>query len=167
MIRVLSVESQRVKHFEDNFQNSLRPLWFLVLLFDLTNAAATFMDLMNRVFQSHLDYFVVVFVDDILIYLKNEVEHEQHLRMVLQILCGRKLYVKFSKCEFWLSMVGFLGHVISSKGICIDSNKISTIVNLKPPGKIIEVRNFLGLVGYYRCFVKSFSIVASPMTKLL
>ena len=124
-------------------------------------------DLMNRVFKPYLDRFVIVFIDDILVYSKTSVEHEEHLRIVLSILRDKQLYAKFSKCEFWLDRVIFLGHVISTEGVYVDPNKIAAIVNWEPPRSVTEVRSFLGLTGYYRRFVRDFSIIASPMTKLL
>jgi hypothetical protein len=100
---------------------------YLVMSFGLTNAPAHFMYLMNSVFMSELDKFVVVFIDDILIYSKNEEEHGQHLRIVLQRLRNHQLYAKFSKCEFWLKEIPFLGHVISSEGIAVDPNKVQEV----------------------------------------
>ena len=97
---------------------------FLVMPFGLTNAPAAFMDLMNRVFKPQLDKFVVVFIDDILIYSRSKEEHEQHLRVVLQILREKRLYAKFKKCEFWLSSVSFLGHVVSKDRVSVDSTKV-------------------------------------------
>ncbi|KAA3483007.1 DNA/RNA polymerases superfamily protein [Gossypium australe] len=140
---------------------------FLVMLFGLTNAPAIFMDLMNRVFRSYLDKFVVVFIDDILIYSQDESDHAEHLKIVLQILRDKQLYDKFSKSEFWLREVEFLGHIVSGKGIRVDPGKISAIVEWKPPRNVSEVRSFLGLARYYRQFVKGFSMIATPMTKLL
>ena len=102
---------------------------FLVMPFGLTNAPAAFMDLMNRVFRPYLDMFVIVFIDDILVYSKYSLEHEEHLRIVLSTLRDKQLYAKFSKCEFWLDRVIFLGHVISAEGVYVDPNKIVTIVN--------------------------------------
>lgn len=102
---------------------------FLIMPFGLTKALAVFIDLMNRVFQSYLDQFVMVFIDDILKYSKSEAEHEQHLRVVLETLWGKQLYVKFRKFEFWLSEIRFLGHVISAKGVLVDPNKISAFTN--------------------------------------
>ncbi|KAG8480814.1 hypothetical protein CXB51_025559 [Gossypium anomalum] len=106
-------------------------------------------------------------IDDILIYSCDETEHTEHLRLVLQILRDKQLYAKFSKCEFWLREVSFLGHVVSASGIRVDPSKISAILDWKPPRNVTKVRSFLGLAGYYRQFVKGFSMIASPMTKLL
>ena len=139
---------------------------FLVMPFKLTNAPAAFMDLMNRVFSPYLDKFVIVFIDDILVYSGSPEEHAEHLRTVLQILRERQLYAKFSKCQFWLDKVAFLGHFILSEGISVDPQKIEAIVNWKPPTNVFEVRNFLGLAGYYMKFVEGFSKIAAPLTKL-
>ncbi|KAA3469742.1 DNA/RNA polymerases superfamily protein [Gossypium australe] len=123
---------------------------FLVMPFGLTNAPIIFMDLMNRIFRPYLDRFMVVFNDDILVYSRDENEHADHLRIVLQTLREKQLYAKFSNCEFWLREVGFVGHIVFAEGIRVDPNKISTIVNWKPPKNVFEVRSFLGLDGYYR-----------------
>ncbi|KAE8687190.1 Detected protein of unknown function [Hibiscus syriacus] len=140
---------------------------FLVMPFGLMNAPAAFMDLMNRVFRPYLDQFVVVFIDDILIYSRTEAEHDEHLKIVLRTLREHRLYAKLSKCEFWLQEVSFLGHIISARGIQVDPSKIEAIVNWKRPKNISEICSFLGLAGYYRRFVEGFSIIASPLTKLL
>ena len=139
---------------------------FLVMPFGLTNALAVFMDLMNRIFQPYLGQFVIVFIDDILIYSGSKEDHEEHLRVVLQIMRENQLYAKFSKCQFWLDIVAFLGHVISVKGVSVDPQKIEAIVNWKPPTNVIEIRSFLGLAGYYRKFVEGFSKLAAHLTKL-
>ncbi|KAA0047535.1 ty3-gypsy retrotransposon protein [Cucumis melo var. makuwa] len=131
-----------------------------------TNAPAVFMDLMNRVFREFLDTFVIVFIDDILIYSKTEAEHEEHLRMVLQTLRDNKLYAKFSKCEFWLKQVSFLGHVVSKAGVSVDPAKIEAVTGWTRPSIVSEVRSFLGLAGYYRRFVENFSRIATPLTQL-
>ncbi|KAA3469924.1 Transposon Ty3-I Gag-Pol polyprotein [Gossypium australe] len=139
---------------------------FLVMPFGLTNALAVFMDLINKIFRPYLDIFVVVFIDDILVYSRDENKHTDHLR-VLQTLREKQLDAKFNKCEFWQREVGFLKHIVSAEGINVGPNKISAIVNWKPPKNVSEVRSFLGLAGYYRRFVKGFSMIASPMTRLL
>ncbi|XP_040967131.1 uncharacterized mitochondrial protein AtMg00860-like [Gossypium hirsutum] len=125
------------------------------------------MDLMNRIFRPYLDSFIVVFIDDILVYLRNENEHAEHLRTVLQILRNKQLEAKFSKSEFWLKEVRFLGHIVSGDGIQVDLNKIFAIVEWKPLRNVTEVRSFLGLAGYYRRFVNGFSMIATPITRLL
>ncbi|GJT38257.1 putative reverse transcriptase domain-containing protein [Tanacetum coccineum] len=140
---------------------------FLVMPFGLTNAPAVFMDLMNRIFHEFLDKFVIVFIDDILVFSKSKEEHEDHLRTVLQILRQEKLYAKFSKCEFWLSRVAFLGHIVSSEGITMDPAKVEAITKWPRPTSVTEVRSFLGLAGYYRRFVDGFSRLALPLTKLM
>lgn len=140
---------------------------YTVMSFGLTNAPAYFMYLMNKVFMEFLDKFVVVFIDDILIFSKTEEEHAEHIRMVLQKLREHKLYAKRSKCEFWLKKVSFLGHVVSNGGIAVDLGKVQDVLNWKPPTTISEIRSFLGLAGYYRRFIEGFSKLAKPMTALL
>ncbi|WVZ98384.1 hypothetical protein U9M48_043839 [Paspalum notatum var. saurae] len=139
---------------------------YLVMSFGLTNAPAFFMYLMNSVFMNELDKFVAVFIDDILVYSKNEKEHEEHLRIVLSRLREHKLYAKFSKCAFWLKEVAFLGHILSAKGVAVDPSKVEDVLNWKQPQTVTEIRNFLGLAGYYRRFIKDFSKIAKPMTAL-
>ncbi|KAL4377944.1 hypothetical protein GQ457_02G018140 [Hibiscus cannabinus] len=140
---------------------------FLVMPFGLTNAPAAFMDSMNRVFHEYLDQFVVVFIDDILVYSRTEEDHDRHLRLVLQTLLENQLYAKLSKCEFWIREVVFLGHVVSSEGIRVDPKKVEAIVDWKQPTSVTEILSFLGLAGYYQRFVNGFSKVAAPLTKLL
>ncbi|KAL0361722.1 UNVERIFIED_CONTAM: Retrovirus-related Pol polyprotein from transposon [Sesamum radiatum] len=139
---------------------------FVVMPFGLTNAPAAFMSLMNKTLQPFLDQFVIVFIDDILIYSHSPEEHEQHLRTVLQILREKQLYAKFSKCEFWMEEIAFLGHVVSKEGVQPDPAKVKAILEWEPPKNVSEVRSFLGLAGYYRRFVKDFSVVAKPLTNL-
>jgi hypothetical protein len=140
---------------------------YTVMSFGLRNAPAYFMYLMNKVFMEYLDKVVVVFIDDILIFSKTEEEHEKHLRMVLEKLISNQLYAKFSKCEFWLMQVTFFGHVISAGGISVDPSKVRDVLNWMPPTNASEIRSFLGLAGYYRRFIKDFSKIAKPMTRLL
>ena len=117
------------------------------------------MDLMNRVFQPYVDQFVLVFIDDIMVYSNYAQEYEQHLRIVMETLREKNLYAKVRKCEFWLKEVSFLGHIVSVKGIRVDPIKIKAVVNWKPPRNVTEVRSFLGLAGYYRRFMKGFSVI--------
>nr|GFA94085.1 putative reverse transcriptase domain-containing protein [Tanacetum cinerariifolium] len=124
------------------------------------------MDLMNRVCKPYLDKFVIVFIDDILIYSKDKKEHEEHLKAILELLKKEELYAKFSKCEFWILKVQFLGHVIDNQGIHVDPAKIESVKDWAPPKSPMEIRQFLGLAGYYRRFIEGFSKIAKPMTKL-
>ncbi|GJZ51300.1 putative reverse transcriptase domain-containing protein [Tanacetum coccineum] len=139
---------------------------FQVMPFGLTNAPVVFMDLMNRVCKTYLDKFVIVFIDDILIYSKDEKEHEEHLKAILELLKKEKLYAKFSKCEFWIPKVHFLGRVIDSRGIHVDPTKIESIKDWASPKTPTEIRQFLGLAGYYRRFIEGFLKIAKPMIKL-
>ena len=114
-----------------------------------------------------LDRFVMVFIDDILVYSKDQEDHDTHLRVVLETLRNEQLYVKMSKCEFWLKEVSFLGHIVSEEGIRVDPSKIEVILEWKPPRNVTEVRSFLGLAGYYRRFVKGFLMTMALKTRLL
>ncbi|KAM2055431.1 hypothetical protein ACFX1T_004829 [Malus domestica] len=111
---------------------------FHVMPFGLTNAPAAFMDLMNKVFRPYLDWFVIVFIDDILIYFRSVNEHKKHLRLVLERLRDDQLYAKFSKCQFWLTQVGFLGHIVSAEGISVDPQKVSAMSNWEQPKSVTE-----------------------------
>ncbi|GKA25267.1 putative reverse transcriptase domain-containing protein [Tanacetum coccineum] len=139
---------------------------FQVMPFRLTSAPAVFMDPMNRVCRPYLEKFMIMFIDDILIYSKTKEEHDAHLRLILELLKKEELYAKFSKCDFWLSKVQFLGHVIDSEGIHVDPAKIESIKDWESPKTPTEIRQFLGLAGYYRRFIEGFSKIAKPMTKL-
>jgi hypothetical protein len=135
--------------------------------FGLTNALAYIMNLMNKVFMEYLGQFVIVFIDDILIYSLNEETHEDHLRLVLQKLYDNQLYAKFSKCDFWLNEVTFLGHIVTDGGIKVDPGKISEILNWKQPKDASKIRSFLGLAEYYGRFIEGFSKLVKPLTSLL
>nr|GEZ71858.1 putative reverse transcriptase domain-containing protein [Tanacetum cinerariifolium] len=139
---------------------------FQVMPFGLTNAPTVFMDLMNQVCKPYLEKFVIVFIDDILIYSKNEKEHEEHLKAILGFLKEEKLYSKFSKYKFWILKIQFLGHVIDSRGIHVDPAKIESIKDWASPKTSTEIHQFLGLAGYYRRFIERFSKIAKPITKL-
>jgi hypothetical protein len=140
---------------------------YLVMSFGLTNAPAYFMYLMNSVFMQELNKFIVVFIDDILIYSKNPKDHAKHLHVVLQKLRDHHLYTKLSKCEFWLDTMKFLGHTIFSDGISVDPSKVQEVMDWKPPTSVHQIRSFLGLAGYYRRFIPDFSKIAEPMTERL
>nr|GEZ70747.1 hypothetical protein [Tanacetum cinerariifolium] len=155
LLRIDDLFDQLYGHFE-----------FTVMPFGLTNAPAVFMDLMNQVCKPYLDKFVIVFIDDILVYSKSKDEHEDHLRLVLELLKKEELYAKFSKCEFWLQEVQFLGHVVNQSGIHMDPSKIEAVKNWKAPTTPFEIRSFLGLACYYRRFIANFSKIAKPLTSL-
>jgi hypothetical protein len=140
---------------------------YTVISFGLTNAPAYFTCLMDKVFMEYLDKFIVVFIGDILIFSSTEEEHEDHLRLVLEKLKAHQLNAKFSKCEFWITEVAFLGHIISTGGVSVDPGKVKDVLNWMPPTNVSEIRSFLGLVGYYRHFIQDFSKIAKPMTRLL
>ena len=114
---------------------------------------------MNRFFKPFLDMFVVVFIDDILVYSRSKEDHEGHLRIVLQVLRDERLYAKFSKCEFWLREVAFFGHVVSGDGIKVYSKKTEAVKNWPRPLSSTDIRSFLGLAGYYRRFVEGFASI--------
>jgi ribonuclease HI len=140
---------------------------FTMMSFGLTNAPVYFMYLMNKVFIEYLDKFVVVFIDDILVFSRSEEEHEEHLRLVLQKLREHQMYAKFSKCDFWLKEVSFLGHIITNGGIAVDLSKVRDVLNWSLPNNVPEIRSFLGLVGYYCRFIEGFSKIVKPLTTLL
>jgi hypothetical protein len=131
------------------FSNRYGLYEYLVMSFGLTNASAYFMYLMNSVLMPKLDKFVVVFIDDILVYSRNEQEHTMHLHTVLQRLRDHHLYAKLSKCDFWLREIKFLGHTISQDGISVDPKKVQEVMDWKPPTTVQQIRSFLGLAGYY------------------
>jgi hypothetical protein len=125
------------------------------------------MYLMNKVFMEYLDEFIMVFIDDILVYSKAEQENEEHLRLVLQRPRESRLYAKLSKCEIWFKEVSFLAHVISKEGISIDSSKIQDVLNWDTPASATDIRSFLRLAGYYRRFIEGFSKLTKPTIELL
>jgi hypothetical protein len=140
---------------------------YTVMSFGLTNAPAYFIYLMNKVFMEYLDKFVVVFIDNILIFYKNEEEHGEHLCLVLQKLRENQLYAKLNKCEFWLKEVSFLGHIISEGGIYVDPSKVKDVLSWNTPQNVSDIRSFLHLVRYYKRFIKGFSKISKPMIELL
>jgi hypothetical protein len=139
----------------------------MVMSFGLSNAHAYFMYLMNKVFMEYLDKFVVVFINDILIFSKNEEEHDEHLRLVLQKLKENQLYAKLKKCEFWLKEVSFLGHIISEGGISVDPSKVKDVLSWNTPQNVSNIRSFLGMAEYYRRLIDGFSKISKPMKELL
>src|SRR6266508_981962 len=125
------------------------------------------MYLMNSIFMTELDVCVVLFINDILVYSKNEEEHAKHLQLVLERLREHQLYAKFSKCQFWLKEVSFLGHILSAKGVAVDPSNVQEVLEWKSPTSVTEIQSFLGLAGYYHQFIQDFSKIAKPMMKLL
>jgi hypothetical protein len=159
----------RVKE-EDIIKTAFRTRYvhyeFIVVPFGLSNASVVFMCLMNNVFQEYLDKFVIVFLDDILVYSNLKEEHEHHLRMVLQVLREQWLYAKLSKCSFYQNQIHYLGLIISKDGIAVDPKKIESIREWSVPKNVIEVRSFMILARYYRRFIKGLSKIAHPITSL-
>jgi hypothetical protein len=137
---------------------------YMVMSFGLTNVPAYFMYLMSKVFMEYLDKFVMVLINDILVYSRSE---EEHLRLVLQKLLEHRLYAKLSKCEFWMKQVAFLGHVISKGGISVDPSKVQDVLSWNAPTSVGDIQSFHGLVGYYQRFIKGISKISQPMTVLL
>ncbi|GJW06025.1 putative reverse transcriptase domain-containing protein [Tanacetum coccineum] len=148
------------------FRTRYRHYEFQVMPFGLTNALDVFMDLMNRVCKPYLDKFLIVFIDDILIYSRDKEEHEDYLRIILELLKKEKLYAKFSKCDFWISTIQFLGHVIDSRGIHVDPTKIKVVKDWASPTTPTEICQLLGIAGYYRRFIEGFLKIAKPLTEL-
>jgi hypothetical protein len=136
---------------------------FLVMSFELTNVPAVFTDTMNRVFHDYLDQFIVVFIDDILIYSRTS---KEHLLKALERFRREKLYAKLKKCEFWLDSVSFLGHVIYGEGVAVDPKKVKVVVEWTRPTSVFEIQSFLGLADYYQCFIEGFSKLSGPLTTL-
>jgi hypothetical protein len=139
---------------------------FTVMSFGLTNAPSYFTYMMNKVFIEYLDKFVMLFIDDILVYSRSGEEREGHPHLVLQKLRDHKLYAKLSKCEFWLKQVAFLGHVISKGGISVDPSKVQDVLSWKAPTSVGDIQSFLGLARYYQRFIEGFSKISKPMTEL-
>jgi hypothetical protein len=139
---------------------------FTVVPFGLSNAPTVFMCMMNGVFKDYLDKFVIVFLDEILVYSKSEEEHEQHMRMVLQVLREHQLYAKLSNCSFYQDQFHYLGHIILKDGIAVDPEKIEAIREWLAPNNMTEVRSFMGLAGYYIRFIIGFSRITHPITSL-
>lgn len=149
------------------FWTGYRHSEFTVMSFGLTNAFAAFMGLMNKVFINLSDLFMILFIDDILIYSKSKEQHETHLRQVLMTLRVNALYAKFSKCQLWLDKVAFRGHVVTQDGIEVDPTKVKAVYSWPRPSRMTEIRNFLGLSSYYRKFVQDISSLAASLTQLI
>ena len=136
------------------------------MLFGLTNAPAAFMCLINNILNNYLDKFVVVFIDDILIYSKNEQEHKKHLKTILQVLREQKLHAKFSKCDFFKYRIQYLRHIVSKDGIFVDLDKIKAIAEWLIPKNVTDIRSFMGITGYYRKFIECFYNIYYPINSL-
>ena len=121
---------------------------------------------MNSILSKYLDKFIIVFIDDILIYSKNEQENKEHLRIVLWILREKKLYDKLTKCDFYKDKIQYLGHVVSKEGIIVDPDKIKAIMGWPIPKDVLDIRSFMGITGYYRKFIEGFSKIVYPITSL-
>nr|GEU37288.1 putative reverse transcriptase domain-containing protein [Tanacetum cinerariifolium] len=139
---------------------------FKVMPFGLTNAHVVLMDLKNRVCKPYLDKFVIVFIDDILIYSHNKKEHANHPRIILKLLRKEKLYAKFSKCDFWISVVQFLGYILDNQGLHVDLAKIKAVKNWASPTTPTKIYQFLGLASHYQRFIKDFLKIAKSLTEL-
>jgi hypothetical protein len=140
---------------------------YMVMSFGLTNAPTYLMYLMNKIFMEYLDKFVVVFIDDILVYSRSEEEHKEHLHLVFKKFRDHRLYAKLNKCEFWLKQVAFLGHIISKGGISVDPSKIHDVLSWNAPTSVSDIRSFLRLAGYYQRFIEGFSKISKLMIELL
>lgn len=155
---------------EDIYKTAFRTHYghykFVVLPFGLTNTPTTFMIMMNGVFHPYLDKFILIFIDDILVYSRSIEEHREHLRIVLQTLRENQLFAKFNKCDFFKDPIQYLGHVISFDGIAVDLEKIKTIMNWPVPTNVVDIRSFMGLLSYYRRFIRGFSKASYPITSL-
>ena len=152
------------------FKTTFRTLYghyeFFVMPFGLTNTSTAFMCLMNNIISNYLDKFMVVFIDDMLIYSKNEQEHEEHLKIVLQVLREQQLYATFSQCDFFKEKIQYLGHLVSKEGISVDLEKVKAIMEWSVPRNLSNIRSFMGITGYYRNFIEGFSKISYPITPL-
>ena len=148
--------------FKTTFRTHYGHYEFVVIPFGLKNALGTFMCIMSNIVSDYLDKFVVVLIDNILIYSKNEQEHKEHLKIVLQVLRGQQLYAKFSKCEFFKDEIQYLGHVVSKDGILFDPDKVKSIMEWSVPKNVSDIRSFMGIIGYRRKFIEGLSKIPTP-----